>query len=475
MKKLLLGFSLALVLILIPSYAFAADSSGCTAPETLGGPDYCPPATPDYWGGACHARVICTAPATFNCSSGACVCPACGAYPTCTAAPSNDCAGKNRVVGGTTCNPVCGACLPNFIDLTPLTTDDACTGACPDGSLRTSAGCVPMEPVASLLAPVFGKTLADLVTISPDIISGIVGNIAKSYYFLAPNDNPPLGAVTIPPTKYYEYGTGGGAIGAQVRLEADWADEAWLAQNLNWDNIPTNIANLFQNLAGVTFCDTNADCTPGTCDNGICRGSVALGGACNDTNLFCVSPLVCDSGICKTASNQVSPSDITPGTNGQVLTTVAGVTSWAAAAGGLGQFVGLTSTSFSVVASYETVNGYCKTGSVVAPTNGTTGTTTSVVGAHVCDASEMTNSYNNANAAIGYMATNTAMADTALINNGPPGYLSFSNDCLGWKEPDGDFDGKKVYGAVWNFPDKSGRLSWCADIVTASLKFACCK
>ena len=486
MKKIFLGIFFITALFTFSFNSFAADSSGCVAPEYLGGASYCP--GQDYYAGHCGPRVTCTAPATFNCSSGTCVCPACGTYPTCTSAPTLDCSTtQHRVLGGTTCAPSCGVCLTGYIDLTPADTSDPCIGACTEGSLRTSAGCVPMEPVASLLAPIFGKTLANLVTITTTEINTILANMTANpaYYFLKPNNGPTISPA---PTTVinYKYGTGGEGLGNdKIRLEADWADESYLADYLNWNNIPANIANLFQNLAGVTFCTVNADCTPGTCVSGICTGSVLAGGACNNTNLFCVSPLVCTDNTCQTASNQISPSDITPGNAYQVLTSLdSGVAGWAdPVVGGLGQFVGITSTSYSYATAvdYAAVNNYCKTGTITVPTNGTTGTTTQTgFGAHVCDASEMTNSYNNANAAIGWMATNTVMADTALINNGPPGYLSFSNDCLGWDEGgdtvrDGYFDGKKVYGAVWNFADKSGRLSWCADIVTAGLKFACCK
>ena len=137
-----------------------------------------------------------------------------------------------------------------------------------------------------------------------------------------------------------------------------------------------------------------------------------------------------------------------------------------AVTGVVGQFIGVTSTKFTTALNYETANNYCKTGDVISPIAGTIEDT----GSHICTSMELINSYNHSNEAI------DAQTGNALVNNGPPGYTSFSNDCLGWSNSTGLYGGLPVYGAIWDFTKKFGKLSNCGDIVaTSNYSFACCK
>ena len=133
--------------------------------------------------------------------------------------------------------------------------------------------------------------------------------------------------------------------------------------------------------------------------------------------------------------------------------------------GVVGQFIGITETKFTIPQDYETANNYCKTGNVVTPTGPLTDTDS-----HICSPMELISSYNHSNSAV---KTQTGVA---LVNNGPPGYTSFSNDCLGWSNTTGNYGGLPVYGAIWDFTKKFGKLSNCGDIVaTSNYSFACCK
>lgn len=120
----------------------------------------------------------------------------------------------------------------------------------------------------------------------------------------------------------------------------------------------------------------------------------------------------------------------------------------------VGMFVGVSTTKYSAAIShYDQANATC---SSLYPNS------------HVCASMELMNSYNNGNTVI------AAQTGAALVNNGPPGYTSFSNDCLGWTNYDGAYGGLPVYGAIWDFTKKFGKLNNCGDIVSAGLPFACC-
>jgi len=132
--------------------------------------------------------------------------------------------------------------------------------------------------------------------------------------------------------------------------------------------------------------------------------------------------------------------------------------------GVVGQFIGITSAKFTTALNYETANDYCKTGSVVTPTGPLTNT-----GSHICSPMELINSYNHSSSAVKTQTGN------ALVNNGPPGYTSFSNDCLGWSNITGLYESKFVYGSSWDFTKKFGKLGNCGNIVSAgNFSFACC-
>ena len=135
-----------------------------------------------------------------------------------------------------------------------------------------------------------------------------------------------------------------------------------------------------------------------------------------------------------------------------------------AVTGVVGMFVGVTEMTFEASSNYATVNSYCKTGDVVIDEEAQEN-----VGAHICTATELVNSYNNNNAAI------NAQAGIALINNGPPGYLAYSNDCMGWSNISGEASGYDVYGAYWDFENKYGLVGNCGGLVSVGYPFACCK
>lgn len=136
--------------------------------------------------------------------------------------------------------------------------------------------------------------------------------------------------------------------------------------------------------------------------------------------------------------------------------------------GVVGQFLGVTAEGYDdAVTDYATLNNKCRTGDVV---NELTGLTTNNAGAHVCNTMEIINSYNFNSSAIN-------VADgTGLINNGPPGFTVFANDCNGWSVRTSTYLGSPAFASVWSFTDKNGSLATCDSVFNnATVKIACCQ
>jgi hypothetical protein len=296
------------------------------------------------------------------------------------------------------------------------------------------------ELVARLLYAVGYIENADtLMNNISDLIVGFTADKGPIAYLLSHSGTP------------YEYRYGDvGDAGGNILLEADYADEAELAQSLNWDNYP-EWTNLFENLSGVTFCNSDLDCGTGTCDNGICRGTAALGAFC-DATTFCQYGLICDldKNQCIADTGMIDPANITPGIDGQVLTTVSGETEWADAVGGVSvsTFVGVSGegSNGSVTGGYTNVDSSCNS---------------SFVGSHVCTAPEIIRTY-----VLDIATIISAPGISVWINNGPPAYtVSAPNDCNGWAS-----DTNTSFGTSWNFGFNKGVASSC-DLVQ---RFACC-
>lgn len=138
--------------------------------------------------------------------------------------------------------------------------------------------------------------------------------------------------------------------------------------------------------------------------------------------------------------------------------------------GVVGMFVGLTSDEYDTgVLNYADLNKKCDTGTVISPISGSL----TNVGAHVCTSMEIQNSYNNSSPAI--LAQTTGLG---IINQGPPGYVVYANDCNGWTARTKEYLGSPAFGAVWYFDSKNAslvRCDWLADTAAKDFKIACCK
>jgi len=133
--------------------------------------------------------------------------------------------------------------------------------------------------------------------------------------------------------------------------------------------------------------------------------------------------------------------------------------------GVVGMFVGESSEAYSAATNnYSLVNNLCS-GTITQPDGQT------VTKSHVCNQDEMMNSYNHGKAGVAPIYTYTGSA-MLYINNGPPGYTSNSNDCVGWTRTTQGTDLQNPnYGVVWNFQADAGGLIPCR----TGKKFACCK
>jgi hypothetical protein len=127
--------------------------------------------------------------------------------------------------------------------------------------------------------------------------------------------------------------------------------------------------------------------------------------------------------------------------------------------GVVGMFVGESTSAFSAATTgYDKVNDLCAANPAY-------------IGSHVCSSAEMMNSYNHGTVGVAPIYTYNTNP-TLWINNGPPGYVANSNDCMGWTATDKGTDPQNPnYGAMWVFAAKAGGLSPCA----VGRKFACCK
>jgi|WetSurMetagenome_2_1015567.scaffolds.fasta_scaffold74518_2 hypothetical protein len=126
--------------------------------------------------------------------------------------------------------------------------------------------------------------------------------------------------------------------------------------------------------------------------------------------------------------------------------------------GPFGRFVGLTADKYDgKMGGYAAARALC---------------TASYVGSHVCNANEITNSYE--------YGVSLPSAGKAWINNGPPSYVvHVSNDCFGWQTNLGseasdtyhvDTSKYSVYGSMWSFDGKYSRISTCDQ----QFQVACC-
>jgi hypothetical protein len=345
----------------------------------------------------------------------ACIASAMPANPTCTAAhKTTDQCGE------------CGGCASGYSLVGGI-----CVQNCTDpNEIKAADGtCMSLEKVSKIMVKVFGvPTLGDLMSGFQTIIDNITSN--PSYYLLT-SQGTSVAPSPFAGQRLYQFGsTGDPGPTPKVRLEADWADGAWLAEYLNWNNEP---AKTLLSLLGVTFCDATHPCGAGrTCESGICQGTVALGGACNGITTFCDNAMQCVGGFC------VQP-----------------------AVSGVGKFVGLTTDVTGSYYSGATINSYAKMDEICSNT---------YAGSHVCTADEMFNSYQKGAVSIS--------AGMGIINNGPPGYTVFANDCNGWKVRTEEYNMTKAFGAVWYFADKKAslvRCDWLADATKTNYKISCCK
>lgn len=82
-------------------------------------------------------------------------------------------------------------------------------------------------------------------------------------------------------------------------------------------------------------------------------------------------------------------------------------------------------------------------------------------GSHICDSSEMINSYNTGSAQI------NSLTDSVWINNGPPGYIvNVANDCSGWQS-----SSSTVFGYVWDGQKDASFITPC----NMQRAYACCQ
>jgi len=125
-----------------------------------------------------------------------------------------------------------------------------------------------------------------------------------------------------------------------------------------------------------------------------------------------------------------------------------------ASGGGIGTFKGLTSTAMDGNMSFDGNTGY------VAANGMCDGNHT---GTHWCTTDEILASINDNN----YM--NFPNGDTAWIAEGPPGFLSSSNDCVGMTANTSTY-----LGAFWLFNTTRGGEGWLTNCANKKT-LACCK
>jgi len=222
MRKKIPIFIISLLLVsdfLMPALAFAETYSDCptTNPaetvECIGDKRYA--------GYQCRSKAdidakvaTCTAEETYKCLSHECECSE--GYISCPGGcqlpipPQPACETANRNTNQ--CSGECTTCKAGYTDIDPGP-GYTCVASCdPATELRTSAGCISMETVASLIAPVFGTTLANLTS----AVAGILANITSDgidYYLLVATGDGGAGV------RNYLYGSGK----PDVYLEADIA------------------------------------------------------------------------------------------------------------------------------------------------------------------------------------------------------------------------------------------------------------
>jgi len=141
--------------------------------------------------------------------------------------------------------------------------------------------------------------------------------------------------------------------------------------------------------------------------------------------------------------------------------------------GVVGMFVGLSDEGYTTsVTDYSSLNTQCN-----SYTDPVSGEKKANNGAHVCTAMEITNSYN-----VGSLVIAAQTSGVGIINNGPPGYTVFANDCNGWTLKKHVHNGTEVLGAVWQFAKKTSSLASCGSMedyggisANTNVSVACCK
>lgn len=332
------------------------------------------------------------------------------------------CTSEHR--SGNTCTGVCGACLSGFEQI-----DGVCTGVCGAGYYRGTDGqCYAIDEFTifekltemvyevSMLGKTFAEKNSEFDTILENTQNNAAYYLLRSTYKNLDDDNNKVA---------YYYGTGGprgadtGDKNDDTHLEADWADYAGTADNINWynndngtddnppnanENLPNIIQEIIENWYDVNLCREDLDCTESeeTCINGFCSA---------------------DGG-----------SPVGPGGSSDPV------------------WVGVTTASYDgkqgeqgKKGGYIRVNNYCDA---------------EFSGSHVCTEEEILTLINNGEDFGSYTGS-------SWVNGGSPGYTQArANDCQGWTNN----SGTEAFGRWWDFNTNSGWLANCSNEKT----FVCC-
>ena len=135
--------------------------------------------------------------------------------------------------------------------------------------------------------------------------------------------------------------------------------------------------------------------------------------------------------------------------------------------GVVGMFVGLSTEGYD-----DNVNGYSDLNTKCSTyTDFRTFATIPDATAHVCTPMEVINSYN-------FISDfENDASGVGIMNNGPPGYTVFANDCNGWTVKSSSHLDSPAFGTTWDFDGDASSLSRC-DILannTDIFRVACCE
>jgi hypothetical protein len=258
------------------------------------------------------------------------------------------------------------------------------------------------------------------------------------------------------------------------------------------------ILSTLSGLTGIPFCTDQAMCGVGqTCNNYLCSGSGTVGSACTE-NIQCGPGLLCSATTntcadpypanqsCTTTAqcpannvcllNNCFPTNAPAGT---ACTTAAqcnyGLVCNNPGGGNLAGICEASGIASATRFAFLSSTGYASSITGYAGATGLNSIcTTTDANSHVCSADEIIASYDAADPVV--LAQTTGIG---IINNGPPGYTVFANDCNGWTARGQRYLGTEAFGAAWYFADKNSslvRCDWLADTVNKpAYKVACCK